>query len=131
VNTLQQTTVFAEWLDGLRDKKAKARIIARIEAARLGNFGDCEPVGDGVSEMRIDVGAGYRAYYMRQALIVYLLLCGGDKSTQRSDIGRARKMAKQLNAAKTASPAKAATGKRQAKAKAKPNVKGKAKLKEG
>ena len=131
MNTLQQTTIFAEWLYGLRDKKAKARIVARIEAAKLGNFGDSEPVGDGVSEMRIDVGAGYRAYYMREASIVYLLLCGGDKSTQRGDIVRARKMAKQLNAAKPASVAKAALGKSKAKAEAKPNAKGKARLKKG
>jgi hypothetical protein len=83
---------------------------------KFGNFGDSEPVGDGVSEMRVDVGAGYRAYYMREASIVYLLLCGGDKSTQRGDIVRARKMAKQLNAAKSAS-AKAAPGESKAKAK--------------
>lgn len=84
------------WLKSLRDRKAQARIIARIRSAEAGNFGDCKPVGEGVSEMRIDVGAGYRVYFVRRALTVYLLLAGGDKSTQKADIRRAQKMARDL-----------------------------------
>ena len=99
MNTLQRTAVFAEWLDALTDRKGKARIIARLEAAKAGNFGDCEPVGDGLSEMRIDFGPGYRVYFMRIGTVVYLLLCGGDKSTQRADIASARRMARQVKEA--------------------------------
>ena len=77
----------------LTDVKAKARILARLRSATFGNFGDCEPVGNGVSEMRIHIGAGYRVYYMRTGNIVYLLLTGGDKSSQKKDITLAKKMA--------------------------------------
>lgn len=122
MNAFHQTTIFADWLSGLADRTAKARIVARIEAARLGNFGDSEPVGEGVSEMRIDVGAGYRAYYMRDGLIVYLLLCGGDKSTQQTDIARAKAMAKQLKAAKSTAK-KAAPTNEKSKGKSKARVK--------
>lgn len=122
VNTFNQTTIFSDWLSVLADKVAKARIVARIEAAKMGNFGDCEPVGEGVSEMRIDVGAGYRAYYMRDGLVVYLLLCGGDKTTQQADIKRAIAMAKQVKAAKEAAK-KAAVSKDKSKSKAKAKFK--------
>ena len=98
--TLEQTGEFAAWLVALGDHKAKARIVARIEAAKLGNFGDCDSVGDGVSEMRIDFGPGYRVYFMREGRVIYLLLCGGDKSSQKKDIRRARRMAKVHEAAK-------------------------------
>ena len=90
MNTVQRTAAFATWFDALADRKGRARVVARIEAARLGNFGDCAPVGDGVSEMRIDFGPGYRVYFMRTEAVVYLLLCGGDKSTQTKDIAHAR-----------------------------------------
>jgi len=80
----------------LRDPKAQARILARIVSAQHGNFGDCKPVGVGVSEMRIDVGAGYRVYFMRRGEAVYLLLAGGDKSTQTRDIRWPRNMARDL-----------------------------------
>jgi putative addiction module killer protein len=96
VNTLIRTEEFVEWLNGLRDAKGKARIIARLDSAALGNFGDCEPVGSGVSEMRIHTGPGYRVYYTRRERVVYLLLLGGDKSTQKRDIKRAVEMARQL-----------------------------------
>lgn len=96
MNTLIRTEEFAEWLRQLRDAKGKARILARLESAALGNFGDCEPVGEGVSEMRIHTGPGYRVYFTRQGQVVYVLLVGGDKSTQRRDIRRAIQMARQL-----------------------------------
>ena len=75
---------------------AKARIAQRLDAAVVGHFGDCEPVGEGVSEMRIHVGAGYRVYFARRGELVYLLLCGGDKASQRRDIKRAKQMLKLL-----------------------------------
>ena len=78
--------MFAEWLNRLADEKAKARISVRIISAEKGNFGDCDPVGDGISEMRVHFGPGYRLYFTRRGKGVYLLLCGGDKSTQKRDI---------------------------------------------
>ncbi len=85
---------FDAWLSALADIKGKARILARLRSAALGNFGDCEPVGEGISEMRVHVGPGYRVYFMRAERIVYLLLIGGDKSTQARDIARAKVMAR-------------------------------------
>jgi putative addiction module killer protein len=96
VNTLIRTDEFAGWLRRLADVKGKARIISRLDSAALGNFGDCEPVGAGVSEMRIHTGPGYRVYYTRRGSTVYLLLLGGDKSTQRRDIKRAIQIARAL-----------------------------------
>jgi putative addiction module killer protein len=90
---LQQTEHFAKWLLNLRDVRAKARILARFDSVRLGNLGDVRSVGDVVSEMRIDIGAGYRVYFTRRHRIVLILLCGGDKSTQAKDIARAKLMA--------------------------------------
>jgi len=84
------------WLNGLKDQKAKARILHRLSQASLGNFGDCEPVGEGVSEMRIHHGPGFRVYFVRHGAAVYVLLCGGDKSSQRRDIARAKRMAREL-----------------------------------
>ena len=91
-NRLNRTDVFAAWLRGIRDMKAKVRVFARLDAASKGNFGDCRSVGEGVFEMRIDVGAGYRIYYAREDIFVYLLLAGGDKHTQDVDIKSAKKM---------------------------------------
>ncbi|NPU67430.1 type II toxin-antitoxin system RelE/ParE family toxin [Bradyrhizobium sp. 83012] len=91
---IRQTAEFNAWLLGLRDLKAKARIAARIERAANGNLGDSKPVGEGVSEMRIDYGPGYRIYYRQRGDVLVILLCGGDKSTQRSDIRRAQALAK-------------------------------------
>jgi putative addiction module killer protein len=79
-----------------RPKKAKARILARLLSATFGNFGDCEPVGEGVFEMRIHVGAGYRVYYTRAGSTVYVLLAGGTKASQTKDISKAKKMAREL-----------------------------------
>jgi putative addiction module killer protein len=87
-----RSDVFAKWLDGLADDRAKARIAVRIISAEKGNFGDCAPVGDGISEMCIHFGPGYRLYFTRRGKVIYLLLCGGDKSTQKRDIKRAKTM---------------------------------------
>jgi putative addiction module killer protein len=94
---LKQTEVFGKWLSDLRDIRAKARILARLESARLGNLGDIRSVGDGVSELHIDVGAGYRVYFTRRQRVVIILLCGGDKSTQSKDIARAKLMVQQID----------------------------------
>lgn len=93
MTTFTRTPEFDAWLKALRDPIGKARIASRIRSAEQGNFGDCEPVGDGVSEMRVHCGPGYRVYYSRKGEVMYLLLCGGDKSTQSRDI----KQAKELN----------------------------------
>jgi putative addiction module killer protein len=87
---------FGDWLSGLKDQVGKAVIAKRIRAAESGNFGDCEPVGEGVFEMRIHYGPGYRAYCTRRGEVVYLLLLGGHKSTQKRDIKRAKAMARDL-----------------------------------
>lgn len=94
--SIQQTATFAKWLSGLRDMRAKARIIARVRQAEHGNLGDTKSVGGGVSEMRIDVGPGYRLYYTRRGEILIILLIGGDKSTQEKDIKRAQAMLQEL-----------------------------------
>jgi len=97
MNTFLRSDEFDVWLTRLNDKVARARIALRIRSAEHGNFGDCEPVGEGVSEMRIHVGLGYRVYFTRRAEVVYFLLIGGDKSTQKRDIKRALEMARTLN----------------------------------
>ena len=96
MNEFLRTEAFDEWLRPLRDPVGKARILARLRSASLGNFGDCEPVGEGVSEMRIHAGPGYRVYFTRRGRMVYLLLCGGDKPSQQKDIRRAKELAAQL-----------------------------------
>ena len=96
MNTILRTAAFDRWLGALRDRKAQARILARIASAHHGNFGDCKVLGEGVSEMRIDVGPGYRVYFTRRGETVYLLLVGGDKSAQTRDVRRAQRMAQQL-----------------------------------
>jgi putative addiction module killer protein len=93
---VRRTEVFAEWLDGLSDPRAVAKIAARAERMAAGNFGDVEPVGDGVSEMRIHYGPGYRVYFVQRGAVIVILLCGGDKSSQARDIKRAKAMAKEL-----------------------------------
>jgi putative addiction module killer protein len=99
MNTFIRSSDFDAWLSALGDQIAKARILARLRSAAMGNFGDCEPVGDGVSEMRVHVGPGYRVYFTRIGATVYVLLAGGDKSTQKRDVARARKMANELKEA--------------------------------
>src|SRR5690606_21335440 len=86
MNTINRTATFSQWLAGLKDLKARARAIVRIRQAEQGNFGDAEPVGAGVFEMRIHFGPGYRIYYAREGRVVYLLLNGEDKSSQKRDI---------------------------------------------
>lgn len=93
---VRKTTVFARWLLGLRDIRARARIEARIDRLALGNPGDVKPVGGGVSELRIDYGPGYRVYFVRQGDRLIILLCGGDKATQSGDIRSAKAMAREL-----------------------------------
>lgn len=93
---IRQTDVFRNWLLQLSDIRAAARIQARIDRFALGNAGDTKSVGDGVHEMRIDHGPGYRVYYVRRGRVVVILLCGGDKSTQERDIVRAKRIAREL-----------------------------------
>lgn len=97
MNTFERSEEFNEWLAGLKDKVGRARIILRIRSAEHGNFGDCASVGEGVSEMRIHVGPGYRAYFTRRSEVIYLLLLGDNKSSQKRDIKRAIEMARALD----------------------------------
>lgn len=96
MKTILTTEVFNAWFAGLRDAQAKARIQARIRRAEQDNLGDCAPVGEGVSEMRIHCGPGYRVYFTQRGLEIVILLAGGDKSTQAKDIKFALELAKQL-----------------------------------
>lgn len=96
MGTFLLSDVFDAWLSGLTDKMGRARILQRIDSAEAGNFGDCAVVGKGVSEMRIHIGPGYRIYYTRRGATIYLLLLGGDKSSQKHDIKRAISMARDL-----------------------------------
>ncbi|MDR1462007.1 MAG: type II toxin-antitoxin system RelE/ParE family toxin [Azoarcus sp.] len=96
MNTIQTTETFDHWFAALRDPRAAARIQVRIDRAEESHFGDCEQVGEGVSEMRIHYGPGYRIYFKRVGLEIYLLLAGGDKSTQATDIKTALKLARNL-----------------------------------
>lgn len=100
MNIFIRSSEFEGWLTALKDAKGKARIFARLRSAILGNFGDCQPVGEGVSEMRIHAGPGYRVYFVRQGATVYVLLAGGDKSTQKKDIARALRLARELKETK-------------------------------
>lgn len=90
-----KTDVFDEWLEALKDRTGKAKIETRIRRLSLGNPGDVEPVGEGVSELKIDFGPGYRVYYMQRGPIIVVLLCGGDKASQKKDIAHAKTIAKQ------------------------------------
>jgi putative addiction module killer protein len=97
---------FVEWLQGLNDRQARARIEARLARVVVGNFGDVEPVGEGVMELRIDWGPGYRVYFARLGQVVVLLLCGGDKRTQRKDINRAKGYFEDYKARTTQKPSR-------------------------
>jgi len=92
LNVIRSTT-FIDWLNGLRDRGAKVRIAIRIDRLALGNPGDVKPVGEGISEMRISYGPGYRVYFMRRGKEIAVLLCGGDKSSQDKDIKEAKRIA--------------------------------------
>ena len=93
---IQQTAVFSAWHSSIRDLRARIAIARRIDRASAGNFGDSKSVGDGVSELRVDVGAGFRVYFTIRNDTVIVLLAGGDKSSQRADIQCAKKMAKEV-----------------------------------
>ena len=93
---IRKTDVFAHWLDHLRDIRARARILVRIERLAMGNAGDVKPVGEGVSEMRIDAGPGYRVYFKKQGRELIVLLAGGGKRTQSADIKLALRLARNL-----------------------------------
>lgn len=93
---IRNTEAFARWLDGLRDARARARVLVRVERLAAGNPGDVRPVGEGVSELRIDYGPGYRVYFKKPRSTVVVLLAGGDKRTQRDDIERALQLARNL-----------------------------------
>lgn len=88
-----KSSSFHKWLTGLRDSRARARILARLDRLASGNPGDSRPVGKGITELRIDYGPGYRVYYMRRGTLLIILLCGGDKSTQAQDIRLASQLA--------------------------------------
>jgi putative addiction module killer protein len=93
---LRKTDRFSRWLDSLRDVRARARIQARIERLAAGNPGDVAPVGEGVSELRLDLGPGYRVYFTKRGHALVILLAGGDKSTQAADIRAAVRLARNL-----------------------------------
>lgn len=93
---VRKTSHFTRWFESLKDRRARARIQVRIDRVEMGHFGDVAPVGEGVSELRIFYGPGYRVYFVQKNDIIVILLSGGDKSTQVADIAKAKEMAKQL-----------------------------------
>lgn len=93
---IRQTETYARWFKALRDRQAKAKIDIRIRRLSLGNPGDVKPVGNGISELRIDYEPGYRVYFVQQGDVLIILLAGGDKQTQQQDIKTAYKLAKEL-----------------------------------
>lgn len=93
---IHKTEIFTKWLEDLKDFRAKARILARIDRMAFGNFGDVSPVGEGISEMRIFYGPRYRVYFVQRGSEIVILLSGGDKSTQSKDITKAKDIARQL-----------------------------------
>jgi putative addiction module killer protein len=97
--TVRETESFKKWVRSLKDRIAQAVIAARIRRISAGNFGDSKPVGDGISELRIDYGPGYRLYFTRYGQEIVILLCGGDKSTKGRDIEAAKRIAKNIEEA--------------------------------
>ena len=95
--TIKQTDEFARWLSGLRDNRAKQKIATRLQRLKFGHFGDVEPIGGGLSELRIHEGQGYRVYFRQNGQEIILLLCGGNKKTQQRDISRAHEIMKELS----------------------------------
>jgi putative addiction module killer protein len=96
MNEIRETEAFSKWIDGLQDIRARARILARIERLATGNPGDVKPVGEGVSELRINYGSGYRVYFRKIGQKVIILLAGGDKSSQSKDIKTALRLSRNL-----------------------------------
>jgi putative addiction module killer protein len=96
VTEVRKTEIFSLWIDGLRDIRARARVLARVERLIAGNPGDTKPVGEGVSELRIDYGPGYRVYYKRRGRDLVILLAGGDKKRQKKDVQNALRIAGSL-----------------------------------
>ena len=94
--TVRQTEEFVAWLDAVTDKRAQIRVVARVRQAEAGNLGDWKPIEGSVSEMRIDIGAGYRLYFTRRAGVLIILLCGGNKSSQKRDVRRALQLAAEI-----------------------------------
>ncbi len=99
MSRIARTDIFDRWLSQLKDARGTARIIERIRSAERGNFGDCEHIGAGVSEMRIHFGPGYRVYFARTGDVDYVLLCAGTKRSQQRDILTARKLSRLLDEA--------------------------------
>ena len=93
---IRKTDVFVKWLDGLSDVRARAIVLARIERLASGHPGDVKPIGEGVSELRMDFGPGYRVYYKQQGKVFFILLAGGDKSSQARDIKNALRLGRNL-----------------------------------
>ena len=93
---VQETATYAAWFTSLRDRTARARIDIRIRRLSLGNAGDVKPVGEGVSELRVDYGPGYRVYFVQKADVFVVLLAGGDKSSQERDIRQSKALARDL-----------------------------------
>ena len=93
---IKSTTIFKQWLDNLKDLRARAKIQTRIKRLQMGNFGYVKPVGEGVSELRITEGKGYRVYLKNQNGVIVILLCAGDKASQENDIKKAKALAKEL-----------------------------------
>jgi putative addiction module killer protein len=93
---VRKTAIFTKWFDCLKDRRARARIQARIDRVEMGHFGDVAPVGEGVSELRIFYGPGYRVYFVQRESVLVVLLSGGDKDSQQSDIAKAKEIARQL-----------------------------------
>jgi putative addiction module killer protein len=94
---LRQSAAFAAWLRSLKDKPTRARIAARVQRLAFGHFGDVRPVGEGVSELRIHFGPGWRVYFVQRGPVLIVLLCGGDKGTQDRDIAQALRMARDID----------------------------------
>lgn len=95
--TVKEHERFTRWLSALQDRMARVRIVKRIDRFRDGNFGDCKSLGDGVSEARLDFGPGYRLYYTQRGSIIVILLIGGSKKTQHTDIAIAKRLAKEIS----------------------------------
>lgn len=93
---IRETETFSSWLKALRDDRARARIAARIRRLAVGNKGDVKPVGEGISELRINEGAGYRVYFVQRGAVLIVLPCGGDKATQNKDVATAKRLAKEI-----------------------------------